>query len=375
MVRTKRTKKRNSYRLPLAIVLGVVFLVAVVEVYLSGCCAAPSQNSVPSVEEKTTKYPKAPELSGIVGYINTGSDIKLGKLREEKKVVLVDFWTYTCINCQRTIPYLNAWYEKYRDKGLEIVGVHSPEFEFEKDYNNVRDAVARFGIKYPVVQDNDFKTWKSYGNNFWPRKYLIDVDGFIRYDHIGEGAYDETERFIQELLDERAKRMNLGIEIDKNISTPSGAVEVNPIMVNTPEIYLGYGYARSPLGNPENFQPEKTFSYVLPDSREWTDNLVYLGGKWQGNVDSEESRQDGAKIGLRYSARNVNIVAGGSGNITVRIDGEIISGLDEGPDVAEGVARIDANKLYNLVLSKSYGVHELLLTVSGDVKIYTFTFG
>jgi thiol-disulfide isomerase/thioredoxin len=138
-------------------------------------------------------------LAGISGYINTHDGFRLSEI-VGKKVVLVDFWTYSCINCQRTQPYLNAWYKKYKDAGLEIVGVHTPEFAFEKDRANVVAAVEKFGITYPVVQDNDYQTWGTYGNRYWPRKYLIDIDGYIVYDHIGEGGYEETEEKIQELL-------------------------------------------------------------------------------------------------------------------------------------------------------------------------------
>jgi len=151
-----------------------------------------------SKEAKAKKYKPAQEISTPDGFVNTDS-ISIGELIG-KKVILVDFWTYSCINCQRTTPYLNAWYEKYHDQGLEIIGLHTPEFEFEKDYNNVKAAVEKFGIKFPVVLDNDYSTWAAYRNQYWPRKYLIDIDGYIVYDHIGEGAYDETEAKIQEAL-------------------------------------------------------------------------------------------------------------------------------------------------------------------------------
>src|SRR3989344_3502091 len=158
-----------------------------------------AQNGSTEITTSVPKnYPRARDLVSPEGYINT-DNITLAEL-VGKKVILVDFWTYSCINCQRTQPYLNAWYEKYRAAGLEIIGVHTPEFEFEKNYENVKRAVEKAGIKYPVVQDNDYATWQAYGNRYWPRKYLIDIDGYIVYDHIGEGGYEETERKIQELL-------------------------------------------------------------------------------------------------------------------------------------------------------------------------------
>ena len=154
-----------------------------------------------STQFKTDKseFKKAPDFSKITGYINT-DPVKLGDLNG--KVVLVHFWTYTCINCMHTIPYLNKWYENYADKGLVIIGIHTPEFEFEKNTDNVKQAVKDYQIEYPVLQDNNYATWKAYQNKYWPRDYLIDTQGFIRYDHIGEGGYDETEKAIQSLLAE-----------------------------------------------------------------------------------------------------------------------------------------------------------------------------
>ena len=146
-------------------------------------------------------YPQAPELAGISGYLNLGKDEKKLKIADFRgKVVLIDFWTYTCINCSRTLPHVIGWDKKYRDKGLVIVGVHTPEFEFEKKYENVKAALDKYGITYRVVQDNEYATWQAFGNRYWPHKYLIDADGYIRYDHIGEGEYAETEKHLQELL-------------------------------------------------------------------------------------------------------------------------------------------------------------------------------
>src|SRR3989338_6272643 len=153
--------------------------------------------------EKEAKYKKATELVQPDGYLNV-ENITLKELIG-KKVILIDFWTYSCINCIRTFPYLNAWYEKYRDSGFVIIGVHTPKFEFETKYENVEKAVEKYGLKYPVVQDNNYFTWRAYRNNYWPHKYLIDIDGYIVYDHIGEGGYEETEKLIQNLLLERSE--------------------------------------------------------------------------------------------------------------------------------------------------------------------------
>ncbi len=145
-------------------------------------------------------FKKAPKLGGITGYINTSPDEL--KTTMKNKVVLYDFWTYSCYNCQNTFPYLKSWHEKYSDKGLVIVGIHYPEFQFEEDISNVRQAVANNAIKFPVVLDNDRVNWDAFGNRYWPRFYLADAEGYIRYDHIGEGAYDETENMIKSLLKE-----------------------------------------------------------------------------------------------------------------------------------------------------------------------------
>lgn len=166
---------------------------------LQGIQEQPKQDA-PSVKHAGTPYT---EIANPAGFVNTPS-ITMKELIG-KKVILVDFMTYSCINCQRTFPYMVAWYGKYKDMGLEIIGIHTPEFAFEKNIDNVRSAMKRFGITYPVVLDNDYGTWHAYKNNYWPRKYLIDIHGNVVYDHAGEGNYEITEMKIRELLDERAK--------------------------------------------------------------------------------------------------------------------------------------------------------------------------
>ena len=147
-----------------------------------------------------SQFKKAPEFVGITGYINTPVPIKLADLKG--KIILIHFWTYPCINCIHTIPHLNDWYQKYSNKGLVIVGVQTPEFSDEKNIDNVKGAVNNFKIKYPVILDNNYATWNAYGNNYWPRDYLVDNQGYIRYNHIGEGDYAQTEQMIQSLLAE-----------------------------------------------------------------------------------------------------------------------------------------------------------------------------
>ncbi len=316
-------------------------------------------------KSSSENFQKAPELTGIVGYINT-QPIKLEDFRG--KVVLVDFWTYTCINCIRTLPYLNQWHEKYSGNGLVIVGVHTPEFEFEKDYNNVKNAVEKYGIKYRVVLDNDYKTWNAFNNQYWPRKYLIDVNGFIRYDHIGEGAYEETEKTIQELL------VEMGSKVDQEISKPQNVADVNPIKVNTPELYLGYKFARTPLGNSEGFQPEQEVNYSMPAGIE--PNLVYLNGVWKNTPDYMELVSDEGDVVLLYSAKAVNIVAGKKSSLQVYVDGVIVGENNRGSDVILYRVDVNENRLYNLVFDRDYGAHLIQIKVSGKgFQIYTFTFG
>ena len=198
-----------------------------------------------------SQFKKAPEFAQISGYINTPNNnnpLTLSSLKG--KVVLVYIWTYTCINSIRPMPYIHDWNQKYSDKGLVIVGVHSPEFTFEKNYTNVKAAVQRFGITYPVLLDSDHGTWNAYGNQYWPRYYLIDTQGYIRYDHIGEGSYDQTEKAIQSLVAERAALMGAK-EITFNAKPTvikQGSLQyVDLSQSTTPEIYTGYDTARHHL--------------------------------------------------------------------------------------------------------------------------------
>ena len=337
-----------------------------------------SENSISNVKLSIDKsqFRKAPEFTGITSYINT-NQTKLSDLKG--KVILVDFWTYSCINCIRTLPYLVDWNQKYSDKGLVIVGVHSPEFEFEKNINNVKQAVARFGIKYPVLLDNDHETWNAYQNSYWPRKYLVDSDGYIRYDHIGEGGYAETENAIRNLLAERSDQQ--GLEISNPNQTKlivSGVPSVDFNQIKTPELYFGYQYARAQLGNIEGFNPEKTVNYTIPSSNLDT-NVIYLQGLWKNNPDNMELVGPDGKITLVYSAKSVNIVAGGKGQVAVREDGKGVqtNNSSKGNDTdAEGKLSIDGQRLYNIADNTNYGNHQIEIAAKGPgFKIYTFTFG
>lgn len=288
--------------------------------------------------------------------------------------MLVDFWTYTCINCIRTLPHLTAWDRKYRERGLIIIGVHTPEFEFEKNKENVQQALEKYGVEYPVVQDNDYATWRAYENRYWPHKYLIDADGYIRYDHIGEGGYEETEKVIQRLLGEINQTM------DASLST---VADTTPQLPTTPELYLGYQFALprgQNIGNDEGLQPEKDAGYVLPLSRE--KNRIYLQGKWRSNADHLEALEENATIHLDFTAQAVNVVADalyGPVQMDVFINDKYISPEQAGSDVHFAGERafivVDAPQLYNVVHGR-YGDYSLKLVVKDrGFTANAFTFG
>jgi thiol-disulfide isomerase/thioredoxin len=345
-----------------------------------------------------SQFIKAPEFAQVDGYINTYNNSRLTLSSLKGKVVLVDFWTYSCINCIRTIPYINDWNQKYADKGLVIVGVHSPEFEFEKNYDNVKAAVQRLGITYPVILDSDHGTWNAYGNQYWPRHYLIDNRGYIRDNHIGEGGYDQTEKAIQSLLAERAAQMGMKeISFDTKPTTmikQNSLQSVDLRQATTPEIYVGYDKARAPIGNPEGFKPSQTISYSSSPNTSFKPSIVYLQGNWKNNPDNMELQSDTGRIALIYYAKSANMVAGGKGGGIVSNDndkkGEVgvhgqaaatltsnMSNKSLGEDLSsDGSFRIDRQRLYNLAMHNDYNAHSIVIDVKGKgFQLYTFTFG
>ena len=330
---------------------------------------------------------KAPEFAQIGGYINTPNNSPITLSSLNGKVVLVYIWTYTCINSIRPMPYIDDWNQKYSKNGLVVVGVHSPEFQFEKNYTNVKDAVQRFGIAYPVLLDSEHGTWTAYGNNYWPRYYLIDSQGFIRYDHIGEGGYDQIEKSIQSLLAERAALMGAKeISLD---ATPMAPIKRGSLYYvdlgrsTTPEIYIGYKTARAPLGNPEGFRPDQTVSYSIPSTTNFKPDVVYLQGEWKNNPDNMELQSDTGRIVLVYYGKSVNIIAGGNGRGVVFNDKEKDaaaappSNNSLGEDLSSDSSfRIDGQRLYNLAIHNNYTGHSIVIDVKGKgFQFYTFTFG
>ncbi|MDP6303183.1 MAG: redoxin domain-containing protein [Candidatus Nitrosopelagicus sp.] len=313
----------------------------------------------------------APGMKGISGYINTS--VEEIDQNIEGKVVLYDFWTYSCINCIRTLPYLTAWDEKYSEEGLVIVGIHTPEFEFEKEYDNVVFATKKFGIKYPVVQDNDKETWNEFQNRYWPRKYIADHEGYIRFDHIGEGAYAETEKVIQLLLEERSNAYGKTIEKKELVNLD----EFSHATFRTPELYFGFNFAegRNQLGNEEGFSKNKIVDYQLPET--FREHYFYMDGTWKNNNDGMELISDSGKILLNFNAKQVNIVASEIAMLEIEYDGEKIPNEVKGLDVSEdGIVNVSEPRLYNLIELEQEGPHEIIIHVKNSgFEIFTFTFG
>lgn len=293
---------------------------------------------------------RAPGFEGGTGWIKS-QPLELIKLMAENKLVLVDFWTYSCINCQRTIPYLKQWWEKYQDKGLVIVGVHSPEFEFEKKAENVISAMEKYGVTWPVVQDNEFKIWRAYANNYWPAKYLVMPPGEIIYSHFGEGAYAETEALIRDSL------TKLGYKLDqtKVAEVPEPGVRGGI----SPETYLGY--MRGRFGNGE--QIKQNVSSIYEIDGQLMGDLAYLLGEWTVFEEYALAGQ-GAQISYKFTAGEVNLVMRGEGKrVKVYIDGQPIKEVV-----------IKESDLYNLYKGERKTA-VLRLEFEAGVEAYAFTFG
>jgi len=298
-------------------------------------------------DEKLQDYGQAPDFQQVTQWLNS-SPLTLAALRG--KVVLVDFWTYSCVNCIRTLPYVKRWYETYRDAGLVVVGVHTPEFAFEHVPGNVEKAVSSFGIDYPVALDNDYGTWSAWGNRYWPAEYYIDRQGHVRYAHFGEGDYGETEKVIRTLLAEK----DLPEPVSGSISdeTPQGVL--------TPETYLGTDRLSSLVGSPVVAGREAT--YTIPKTVPQND--VAYGGRW--TVGRERIvAGEGARLRLAYHARDVYLVLGGEGRVKVVVDGKPVKSVATTGD-----------RLYTLVTgSGPADDHTLDLSFSPGVEAYAFTFG
>jgi len=321
-----------------------------------------NEESFLNIKEKNRKFALAPDISTPDGFINTNNlPITISEFKG-KKVVLLDIWTYSCINCQRTLPYLNQWYKEYEDEGLVIIGLHTPEFSFEKVQKNVEKAVKDFGIKYPVVLDNDFSTWQAYKNQYWPRKYLIDIDGYIVYDHAGEGQYKETEVAIQRALRERADRLDMNVEVSSNISKPENVVSVESGKVKSPEVYFGSARNEYLANGTAGRTGEQTL--LVPSSISF--NKLYLSGTWNITSEYAENKSAGSII-FSYEAKNVYITAGGAEEVEVEIYKD---------DVFVKKVTIKNEALYMLIQDTDYGKHVLRIVIpKAGLQAFTFTFG
>ena len=312
-----------------------------------------------------------PSIDGAVLWLNSPP---LTREQLRGKVVLIDIWTYSCINCIRSVPYVRAWYQRYRDQGLVVIGVHSPEFAFEKDPDNVRKAVRDLGIDYPVALDNDLKIWRAFDNRYWPAHYLADAQGRIRYHHFGEGSTDITESAIRALLAENGARM-LGETSTASMSGASIGADLKSL--RSRETYLGSRRA-SGFASAARLT-DGIHDYRLPSSLQL--NQWGMDGRWAVDVQRSVLQSAGGKIAFRFRARDLHLVLGSSTGKPIRyrvlLDGKA-PGEDHGVDIdAAGTGRVEGQRLYQLVRQKG-DADERLFTIEfldPGVEAYAFTFG
>lgn len=296
----------------------------------------------------------APSIRGITAWLNTpgGEAVDLADLRGQ--VVLVDFWTYACINCQRSLPHVTAWDAAYRDAGLQVIGIHSPEYAFEKEQRNVEQGIANFGIEYPVAMDNTLSTWTNYRNRYWPATYLIDADGVVRHIKFGEGGYADTERLIRELL----------VAADPGVQLPpeTGVADETPDAgATTPETYLSAGKEVNFGGDESYGSGPQEFAYPRTLERD----TFALDGRWTVDFQGATPTGADARVKLAYTAtQEVRVVLGGTGTVRATVDGEPVElDVDGSPDS------------YRLLTTSGSRTGEIELTVPNGVTVYSFTFG
>lgn len=373
----------------------------------AGPVARADETAIPQAEAQKTTEAEAkpatgrvgneqlvPELRDVSGWVNT-EPFTLESLRGQ--VVLVDFWTYTCINCIRTLPYLKDWHDKYADQGLAIVGVHTPEFDFEKDHENVKMAVAEHGLKYRIAQDNDYGTWNAFKNRYWPAKYLVDKDGYIRYTHFGEGAYEETEQKIRELLAETGTTLGAEFEPLEEREIDPAVYGDDPSTSLTRELYAGYErnygalqFRTAPpyIRNEEYYSgPDRELQYNDLGNHE--NHFIYLQGLWRNNPESVvHSRTTQAYedyIALKFYATSANAVmsppAEGPATVRVTLDGMPLTESQAGQDIRWDEAGnsyivVDTSRMYYVVDIPEFGGHELTLSSNEEgFELFAFTFG
>ena len=317
------------------------------------------------------------EIADPSGFVNTpnGAPITIGQFMG-KKLVLIDFIDYSCINCERTFPYLEDWWNKYQNQGLEIIAIHTPEFAFEKDINNVTAAAKQFGLTFPIVLDNNYATWNAYQNEYWPHKYLIDANGNIIYDHIGEGGYSDTEAEIVKQLNILHTKLGEPADVTEATSSLSGIVQVNAA---SPETY--FGAMRNEYFGNGNQGVSGTKTFTAPSaSIQLSPNTFYLGGTW--DIEQEYAQNISASSTLSYifDASKMYMVAasalGTPVNATILIDGQPIPPQWQGSDVQNGILTITGSRLYSLFSSTIMGQHRIdIIFNQPGAQAYTFTFG
>ena len=354
----------------------------------------PTQQAASLLPGAASPDRRAPELTGLDGWLNSEPFTLADK---QGQVVLVDFWTYTCVNCVRTLPYIKEWHDKYADKGLVILGVHAPEFEFEKIPENVAMARDDHGLEYPIAQDNDLQTWRAFENQYWPAKYLIDKDGAIRYTHFGEGAYVETEEQIRDLLSEAGADLTsvaISTEPEREVDMRAFTGE-DPFARQTRELYAGFirNFGALRGGTPpyvmhEDFYGAPSQDLAYEDPGDHRNHHIYLQGMWHNGLEelvhARETEDYDDYLAFTFMATEVNVVLSEGGepyDVRITIDGQPLDETQAGADImfdddGNSFVRVDSSDMYNIVQLPEYSGHELKLSSNSDqLAIFAFTFG
>lgn len=314
---------------------------------------------------KSLKYPRYVEIADNAQYVNTDHPITIGEY-VGKKVIIVDFMTYSCINCVRTFPYLNDWYSKYEKDGLLIIGIHTPEFAFEKNLDNVKDAFLKYNLKFPAVLDNDYKTWNAWQNNSWPHKFIIDIDGYVVYDHAGEGKYQETEELIVKLLNEKKARDNENaIEAKNTIQEKKTSYNYN----QSREVYFGLWRNDEFIDRSQGNCTKQSCLFSGYNPSTVKNNQFALSGVWSGEEEYVELKDNTGKIAFNFNSEKVYLVADSknkNSNLDVYVDGKKV----------KSNVKIEAPGMYEIVSASDNKNHILELQITGaGFQAFTFTFG
>ena len=354
----------------------------------------PTQQAASLLPGAASPDRRAPELTGLDGWLNSEPFTLADK---QGQVVLVDFWTYTCVNCVRTLPYIKEWHDKYADMGLVILGVHAPEFEFEKIPENVAMARDDHGLEYPIAQDNDLQTWRAFENQYWPAKYLIDKDGAIRYTHFGEGAYVETEEQIRDLLSEAGADLTsvaISTEPEREVDMRAFSGE-DPFARQTRELYAGFirNFGALRGGTPpyvmhEDFYGAPSQDLLYEDPGDHRNHHIYLQGMWHNGLEelvhARETEDYDDYLAFNFMATEVNVVLSEGEepyDVRITIDGQPLDETQAGADImfdddGNSFVRVDSSDMYNIVQLPEYSGHELKLSSNSDqLAIFAFTFG